>query len=339
MGSLNKIALLGATGALGRALAPALSRRGLPYRVVGRTLLPLQMRFQGDALAEIVVWETEPVKRNQPDRFVEQAVMGADTVVYLVGMPLWKFSEHVPLMARVVAAARKAGVRRLLLVSSGWAYGAPQTERVTEEHPLAATTVKGRIRREQETLVLSAHTPHGLQTSVLRIGDFYGPLVEASYLWSPFTAVRTAKHAQLLSPVDTPHDFVFVPDAAETIARFLEAGAGWGQAWNLGGCGPTTLRAMTEAIFSAAGQEPRYEVPPRWKLRVVAMMNPYVRELREMQYLLETPVLLDDSRLSKLLGGLGKTPYEKGIEQTLGWRGGRSEDRSGELRAGGSHPR
>jgi nucleoside-diphosphate-sugar epimerase len=317
MGSLNKIALLGANGALGRALAPALSRRGLAHRVVGRTLLPLQIRFKGDGLAEIFVWETEPVKRNQPDTFVEQAVAGADTVVYLVGMPLWKFPEHLPLTARVLAAAKKAGVRRLLLVSSCWAYGAPQTERVTEDHPLAAPTAKGRIRREQEQQVLAAHTPGALETAVLRIGDFYGPLVEASYLWSPFAAVRTGKHAQLLSPADTPHDFVFVPDAAETIARFLEADAGWGQAWNLGGSGATTLRAMTEAIFAAAGQQPRYEVPPPWKLRVVAMMNPYVRELREMQYLLETPVLLDDSRLATLLNGLPKTSCAEGIGQTL----------------------
>jgi nucleoside-diphosphate-sugar epimerase len=309
--------LLGATGALGRALGGVLSSRGEAYRAVGRTLLPLQMRFQSDARAEVATWDTEPVKKKQPDESILQALAGADTVVYLVGMPLWKFADHLPLTRRVLAAAAASGVRRLLLVSSCWAYGVPQAERVTEDHPLAAATVKGRIRREQEELVLAAHG-HGLETAVLRIGDFYGPHVEASYLWSPFNAARKHTHAQLLRPADTPHDFVLVQDAAETIARFLATDAGWGQAWNLGGSGPISLRAMAEAIFAAAGLRPAYDVPPAWKLRLVAMMNPYVRELREMQYLLERPVMLDDARLSALLGGLRKTSYEVGIRHTLG---------------------
>ena len=318
--SVTRVALLGATGALGRALSRCLAAAGCEYRVVGRNLLPLEMRFKADPLAEIVVWDTEPIQlppKSQADTFVERALAGTDTAVYLVGMPLWKFDQHLPLTRRVLAAARLARVRRLLLVSSCWAYGLPQTQQVSEDHPLGAETVKGRIRREQEALVLGAHGDENLRTAVLRVADCYGPHVEASFLWSPFEAARKGTHAQLPRPADIQHQFAYVPDVAATIVRLLQHDGGWGKAWNLGGVATTSLREMTEAIFAAAGRAPSYSVPPAWKLRIVAMLNPYVREMREMQYLLERPLLLDDSRLHGLLGGLEKTSYAEGIRGTL----------------------
>jgi nucleoside-diphosphate-sugar epimerase len=302
------IALLGATGSLGRAMGRLLGEAGRPYRAVSRSQMGLQVRF-GDPLGEPVLWESEQLAS------ILNALQGVETAVYLVGMPVWEFGKHLPLTRMVLDAAAQAGVRKLLLVSSNWSYGPPQAARLTESHPLAAHTAKGRIRSEQEELVLAAPGP--LATAVLRIGDFYGPYVEASYLWSAFKAARNGAHAQLMSPADTPHEFVYVPDAAQTILNMIDAPQIWGHAWNLGGAGITTLRAMTEAIFTQARMPPNYEMPPPWKMRIVAMMNPYVRAMREMHYLLETPVLLDDSALDEALGGLKKTPYAEGIRQTL----------------------
>jgi nucleoside-diphosphate-sugar epimerase len=306
---METIALLGATGSLGRALGRVLSESGKQYCAVSRSQMGLQVRFGGDPLARPVLWDPE-----QPSSIL-RALESIDTAIYLVGMPVWAFEKHIPLTRRVIEAARAAKVRRLLLVSSAWAYGAPQARLITEAHPLSPLAGKGRIRREQEEFVLAQHGD--VETAVLRAADFYGPYVEASYLWSAFRAARNGTHAQLMSPADSPHEFVYVPDAARTILRMLGSSRIWGQAWNLGGAGVTTLRAMTEAIFAEAGKAPNYEIPPPWKMRIVAMMNPYVREMREMRYLLETPVLLDDSALDRALGGLEKTPYPQGIRETL----------------------
>jgi hypothetical protein len=40
-------------------------------------------------------------------------------------------------------------------------------------------------------------------------------------------------------------------------------------------------------------------------------------ELVEMMYLQETPVLLDDAKLSRHLGGLRRTLYDEGLRQTV----------------------
>jgi nucleoside-diphosphate-sugar epimerase len=47
--------------------------------------------------------------------------------------------------------------------------------------------------------------------------------------------------------------------------------------------------------------------------------SPMMRELAEMAYLQETPVILDDSKLRERLGVLPKTSYAEGIRRTLDW--------------------
>ena len=158
-------------------------------------------------------------------------------------------------------------------------------------------------------------------TGVLRIGALYGPLVEASHLWSSFQAARLGREAQLLAPFDRPHEFVFVSDAALAIANLLEADAAWdgeqAQSWNLGGPGVATVEQMAQLIFESAGKPARYSAPSRFRLGYVRAVNPYIRELGELNYLLESPLLLDDSKLTAVLGGLAKTPYAEGIRRTL----------------------
>ncbi len=306
---------MGANGAVGRALAPILRARGVPYRVVGRSFLGLQVRFLGDPLCEHFQWDTED-KRSFRD-----ACLGASTAVYLVGMALWKFKDHLPMIDKALRGAREAGVGRFLLMSQNWSYSEPFDDRVNEGHSRAPETVKGRIRRDQEDRVLAAHVPGVFATGVLRVADLYGPLVEASHLWSAFQAAKRGGAAQVLAPVDRPHEFVFVPEAAEALARLLETDAAWaglsGESWNLGGPGVASIEGLAKEIFAAAGKPVELKAPGSWRLGYVRAINPYIRELKEMQYLLEKPLLLNDGKLSALLGGLPKMAYAEGIRRTL----------------------
>jgi hypothetical protein len=52
-------------------------------------------------------------------------------------------------------------------------------------------------------------------------------------------------------------------------------------------------------------------------LRVMGLFNPLMREMVEMHYLQTDPVLMDDSRLEKLLGEVKRTSYDQGIRLTL----------------------
>src|SRR6201999_1004067 len=133
-------------------------------------------------------------------------------------------------------------------------YGRPRMAKITEDHPREPHTFKGQMRREQEDIVLAAHTAGKIQTSILRLPDFYGPGVDKSFLWSAFQAAKTGKRAQLVGPIDTPHEFVDLPDAGVTIERLIAEPSAWGSTWNLGGAGVTSVHAMADEIFAQAGR-------------------------------------------------------------------------------------
>jgi hypothetical protein len=70
-------------------------------------------------------------------------------------------------------------------------------------------------------------------------------------------------------------------------------------------------------MFKAAGHPPRLRVLPPWQQNIVGLFMPVLRELRDVRYLSETPVLLDDTKLRSLLPGLAKTTYEEGARRTV----------------------
>jgi len=303
-------ALIGASGALGKSIASTLSGQGKPYRVIGRTGAALRITFGHDPLASIATWNPD-----EPES-VRSALDGVETAIYMVGVNYWQFELHPQLMKKTLDGAIAAGVKKLLLIGTVYGYGLPQAERVSEDHPRQPHTYKGRMRKEQEDLVLAAHSD-SLQTAILRLPDFYGPGVDKSFLWSAFQSAKNGKRAQLVGPIDTPHEFVYIPDAGKTIVQLIFEPLAWGHAWNLGGAGVTSAHAMVDEIFTQAGRKPKYTVAGKTMLRAFGLFNPMVRELVEMHYLLTSPVVLDDTRLSNLLGGLVKTPYSEGIRQTL----------------------
>ena len=307
----RKIALFGAAGAIGQSIAAALRKAGRPYRLVGRSRAPLTKSFGHDPLAEIVTWDPD-----DPES-VRAAARGIDTIVYLVGVNYWQFELHPQLMAKTLAGATAEGVARLLLIGTVYPYGRPRTDRVREDHPREPHTFKGRMRKAQEDLLLEADAAGRIKGAVLRLPDFYGPGVDKSFLHAAFVAAIQGGAANMIGPLDKPHEFVFVPDVGPVVARLMETPLAWGHVWHLAGAGVTSQQAMVDEIARQVGRPVKVRAAGKWLLRVLGLFNPLMREMVEMHYLLTEPVIMDDSALQKLIGPIAKTPYEEGIRQTL----------------------
>jgi nucleoside-diphosphate-sugar epimerase len=305
------VAIAGAAGAIGRAVGAELRRRGIPYRVIGRDRQRLEKAF-GDS-AEIR--SADIADRSQ----VEDALRGTDAVVYAVGVPYPQFHLHPVLVRNAVEAARNAGVTRFLLISNVYSYGLPRTERVAESHPREPSARKGKFRKEQEDIVLAAGGGNTFRSLVLRLPDFYGPHAELSLADQVFRGALSGKPATWIGLPHLPHEFVFVPDVGPVAIELLERNGSFGQAWNYGGPGAITGSDFIAAAYKAAGREPKVRAVGKGILRLGGLFNPLLRELVEMHYLGTTPVLLDDTKLAAHLGGLRKTAYAQGIQQTMDW--------------------
>jgi nucleoside-diphosphate-sugar epimerase len=304
------IALFGAAGAIGQSIAAALETDGTPYRVVGRSEVSLRKTFTSP-LAEARAWDPDDPAS------VRNAADSIETIIYLIGVNYWQFELHPILMRKTIDGAIDAGVQRILLIGTVYPYGRPRTNPITEDHPRAPHTFKGRMRKEQEDILFAAHETGKIKACELRLPDFYGPGVDKSFLWGAFQAAKNGGRAQLVGPIDPPHQFVYVPDVGPIVAALLNSNAAWGHFWNFAGSGVTTQRALVEKIFAATGRPPKFLVANKLMLRALGLFNPLLREMVEMHYLLTNPVILDDSRLEHLLGGLHRTSYDDGIRQTL----------------------
>lgn len=305
------IALVGGTGPVGASIGAALAAAGMPFTVIGRSAAAVAGHFAGTPGVEAREWDPEDPAR------IRAAVRGMDTLVYMVGVPYDAFRLHPPLMRRTLEAAEAEGVRRLLLIGTAYPFGRPRTARVDESHPREPHTFKGRMRKAQEDMVMEAGARGRLATAILRLPDFYGPGVERSYLADIFAAAAAGRRARVMGPVDTPHEFVFVPDVGPVVLRLLEKKDAFGRAFNLGGAGPITVREVAGQAFALTGRKPRLLVAGKLMLRLAGLFDPVMRELVEMHYLMTTPVIFDDSALAGLIGPIPKTPYAEGIARCV----------------------
>ncbi|MGZ3504417.1 MAG: NAD-dependent epimerase/dehydratase family protein [Vulcanimicrobiaceae bacterium] len=308
---MGKVALFGATGAIGSSMAAALRAAGREYRVVGRSRSSLEREFGGDPLAEIVTWNP-----GDPDS-VRAAATGIETIVYLVGVPYTDFAQHPVVVKQTLDGAIAAGVSNMLLIGTVYPYGMPQTTPLREDHPRNPHTFKGKMRKAQEDLLLDADAAGRIHGAVLRLPDFYGPNVAGSFMRSTFQAAASGGKAQLIGPIDTPHEFVFVPDVGPVVVRLIDRPAAWGHVWHFGGAGTITQRDFALRVFSQAGRKPRFMVVNKFMLRAIGVFVPLVRELVEMNYLQTNPVIMNDDALRALLGEVHKTSYDEGIRQSL----------------------
>ncbi|WP_213959670.1 NAD-dependent epimerase/dehydratase family protein [Variovorax sp. dw_954] len=308
---MSKVALFGAAGVIGQSIATELASKGRPYRVVGRNISKLRKAFGTDPLAEIVSWDPDSPAS------VRSAAGGVDTLIYMVGVNYWQFELHPELMRKTLDGAVAAGVKNIILIGTVYSYGRPNTNPVREDHPREPHTFKGRMRKSQEDLLMQAHADGRIRATVLRLPDFYGPGVEASLLHRAAQAAVNGGTADLVGPIDRPHEFVFVPDVGPVVARLVDTPAAFGSIWHLAGAGTTTQRDLVAEMGRQTGTKFKLRVAGKTMLRLIGLFNPFMRELVEMNYLMTDPLIMDDSALQRLIGPIRKTPNAEGIRQTL----------------------
>ncbi len=291
-----KPALLGATGAIGENIAAELRKRGEGYRAVGRDRASLERTFGSDPLAEIAVWNPDDASS------VRAALRGADAVVYLVGVPYNHFELHPVLMRQTLDAAIAESVGQMLLVGTVYPYGRAQQTPAREDHPHEPHTFKGKMRKQQEDLLLEADAAGKIRGTVLRLPDFYGPRVKNSFLDGVFNAGAKGGTANLIAPIDRPHQFVYVPDVGPVVLDLLRHPEAHGRWWHLAGDGTASMQEIVAMVGQLAGKPIKTRAAGLGMLRVIGLFQPIMRELVEMNYLLTDPFIMDDTRFARSAG-------------------------------------
>lgn len=222
--------ILGGAGFLGSHLCDVLLRAGSVVRVFDRPGVHPYRIFHP---SEQVEW--------QPGDFnsaadIELAVKGCNIIYHLISTTLPKTSNDDPIYdvesnvigtLRLLEAARRAGVKKVVFVSSGGTvYGVPKQVPIPEDHPTNPISSYGIGKLTIENYLKLYRELHGLDYAILRLANPYGELqrVEATQ-GSVAVFLNKAMKGQSIEiwgDGSVVRDYVYVSDAIRAMIKVTE---------------------------------------------------------------------------------------------------------------------
>ncbi|MBB6733866.1 NAD-dependent epimerase/dehydratase family protein [Cohnella zeiphila] len=311
---MEKAIVVGATGGTGAAVTEELVGRGIRTVAFGRSRRKLEQLADRLGRPEALTLAVGDAFR--PDD-VASAAEGTDVLFHCANVPYHEMaSKLIPLGESVMAAADRLGLK-VVAVDGIYPYGRRQTERVTEDHPKQPHTRKGKVRLAFEHMLFDPRWTRA-RTLIARLPDYYGPTAnEASYLGSTLEAIAAGKTAFFIGNMKVPREFVYLPDAAAMIVELAGRDDAFGQNWNIPGAGLISGREIVRLARRASGRAKPVIPLKRVGLALLGMGVPVMREVLEMLYLTEDPVVLSGEKYERRIGPPRATPFEAGISATV----------------------
>jgi UDP-N-acetylglucosamine/UDP-N-acetylgalactosamine 4-epimerase len=234
-----------------------------------------------------------------------QAALGS--VPRSIRDPASTIAVNVTGTANVFAAAREAGVRRVVYASSSSVYGDSARLPKREGEEGEALSPYAASKRMCEELGRVFHRSLGLETVGLRYFNVYGPRQDPAGPYAAvvplfFAAALAAEPATIHGDGEQSRDFTFVADAvaANLVAAGAPAEDAAGQAFNVAAGGRTSINHLARLIGRAVGGAPE----PRH-------VEGRAGDVRHSQASL--------GRARRALGYEPAWPIERGLAQTLDW--------------------
>ncbi|MCX3062125.1 dTDP-glucose 4,6-dehydratase [Streptomyces beihaiensis] len=200
----------------------------------------------------------------------------------------------------LLEAVRAAGVPRMVHVSTDEVYGSVDEGSWTEDSPLQPNSPYAAAKAGGDLLVRAFARTHGLDVSITRCSNNYGPYQYPEKVVPLFvTNLLEGGTVPLYGDGRNIRDWLHVDDHCRGIQLVLDKGLP-GQVYNIGGGEELTNRQLTELLLEACGAGPE-------RVRMVADRTGHDRRYS-----------LDDSRL-RALGYAPEVPFREGLEQTVAW--------------------
>lgn len=296
--------VVGGNGFIGSHLVDRLLQRGQSVRIYDRS----PNEFRGvPAGVEYVRGELENLD------LLKEAVEGMEVVYHFASSTLPKTSNDDPVhdirsnlvnTIHLLEVCVAAGVRKVVFPSSGGTvYGATQTAPVDETHPTNPISSYGIVKLAIEKYLKLFDHLHGLDYTVLRISNLYGPYQNPASQQGVISVflyrVYTGQPITIWGDGSVIRDYLYISDlvdALETVAQVETQN----KLFNIGSGRGTSLNDLIDLIAAVIHERPAVE---------------YLSSR-----LLDVPTsVLDASRARRELGWGPKTDLTEGIARTWEW--------------------
>jgi nucleoside-diphosphate-sugar epimerase len=255
---------------------------------------------------------------------VRAAARGAAVIVHAVNPPGYRnWSQLVlPMLDNTIAAARSMRAT-IVLPGTIYNFGPDAFPVLTESSRQQPRTRKGAIRVAMEER-LKDYAADGGRVLIVRAGDFFGPKVGNSWFAQGLVkAGRPVSRIQNPGRAGVGHTWSYVPDVARTVVELLAKTtvlpefAVFHMAGHWDADGSRMSEAIARVVEHRTGRAPKVSAFPWWVLTLASPFVTLFREMREMRYLWQEPLRMDNSRLLEVLGHEPHTPLEAAVETTL----------------------
>src|SRR5438477_7849093 len=306
--------LSGGAGFLGLHLSRRLLADGHQVRTLD--VVPLD-----DAELEGSVEELRGDVRNADQ--VRALVDGADVVVHAAAaLPIQASrgairSVNVGGTENVLRAARDAGVRRVVFISSTAVYGVPEKHPIEEEDPLVGVGSYGESKIDAEGLCRVA----AVETTIIRPKTFIGPerlgVFEILFDW-----IREGRRIYILGKGHNRYQLLAVEDLVDAVVRAATALEAARETFNVGATEFGTVREDLSALIAHAGSSSRLQPvpvkPAELALRALELLR--VSPLAEWHYkTAHKDSFVDVSKAQQMLGWQPRLSNRAALIGTYDW--------------------
>ncbi|RKE21280.1 dTDP-glucose 4,6-dehydratase [Streptomyces sp. TLI_171] len=201
----------------------------------------------------------------------------------------------------VMEAALRTGVQRVVHVSTDEVYGSIDEGSWTEEWPLLPNSPYAASKAGSDLIARAYWRTHGLNVSITRCSNNYGPYQHPEKLIPLFTTnLLEGKQVPLYGEGANIREWLHVDDHCRAIQLVLTGGRA-GEVYNVGGGNEQTNRQITDILLEHLGAD-------RDAIRHVAD-----RKGHDLRY------SLDESKIRAELGYEPRIPFARGLADTVDW--------------------
>jgi len=306
----------GGAGFLGSHLCEALLGKG--HRVICLDNLETGSlaniaHLRDDAFVFLHHDVSEPIVVDEPLDFVYHLAALASPIDYL-RLPLHslKTGSYGTHHALGLAKWKRA---RFLLASTSEVYGDPEMHPQPETYwgnvnPIGPRGVYDEAKRYAEALTMAYHRQQGVDTSIVRIFNTYGPKMrpnDGRAIPNFISQALAEKPLTVYGDGSQTRSFCYVDDLIRGLVLLAESGEHLPV--NIGNPGEYTILQLAEAVLAATGS------PSQILFESLPVDDPQVRQP-------------DITRARQVLGWEPEIPLDEGLRRTLASLGGRNTARA-----------
>ncbi|MDA2806978.1 dTDP-glucose 4,6-dehydratase [Nocardiopsis suaedae] len=201
----------------------------------------------------------------------------------------------------LMEAALKAGTGRVVHVSTDEVYGSIDEGSWDEAEPVDPNSPYSASKAGSDIMALAYHRTHGLDVSVTRCTNNYGPNQHPEKLIPRFiTNLLEGQKVPLYGDGGNVREWLHVEDHCRAVHQVLTRGRA-GRVYNVGGGEDRTNLEITELLLELCGAD------------ASAVERVEDRAGHDRRY------SVDDTRIREELGYAPLVPFERGLARTVAW--------------------